>query len=96
MAHDRRKQGALMIALGLAMKAKLGEPDPGTLATAVVSVTESFALDDPMRRAIKSFSDTFPLARRNPAILQRAGEDLFRAVIRASWPIPSSRVDIEG
>ncbi|WP_347139453.1 hypothetical protein [Paracoccus sp. SSK6] len=85
-----------MIALGLAMKAKLEEPDPGILGQAVIAISETFPTDDPMRLAIKGFSDRFPLARRNPAMLRQAGEDLFGAVMRASWPAPSARADLEG
>ena len=96
MAHDRRKQAALMIALGLAMKSKLGEPDPEVLGHTVIAVGETFAVDDPMQIAVKHFADTFPLARRNPSILQKAGEQLFMAVIRACWPMPTGRADIEG
>lgn len=96
MAHDRRRQGALFVALGLAMKAKLGEPDPAILGQAVIAVSETFAMDDPMRLAVSNFADTFPLARRNPSILQKAGEQLFVAVMRACWPMPSGRADLDG
>lgn len=85
-----------MIALALAMKSKLGEPDPEVLGHAVIAAGETFANDDPMHIAVKQFAETFPLARRNPSILQKAGEQLFTAVIRACWPMPTGRADIEG
>ena len=85
-----------MIAMGLAMKAKLEEPDQIMLGQAVIAISETFPMDDSMRLAIKRFSDLFPLARRNPVMLRNAGEDLLGAVMRASWPAPSARADIEG
>lgn len=84
------------MALELALKAKLGEPDAPMLPRVVIAVSEAFDLDDPMRHAAKQFADRFPLARRNPPMLRDAGDDLFRAVKRASWPDLAARLDIEG
>lgn len=96
MTHDRRRQGAMLIALGLALKAKLGEADQMTLGHACIAVGETFPADDPMHVAMKDFAVRWPAARRDPDALMGIGEQLFQAVIRASWPMPSVRADLEG
>ncbi|MBW7057294.1 hypothetical protein KY389_11420 [Paracoccus bogoriensis] len=92
----RNRIAARMIALGLAMRAKLGEPDPEALALAVIAVGDSFDQADPLAVEVRHFADLFPLSRRNPELLTKAGESLFRAVERSCWPQPVARVDIEG
>lgn len=96
MSGSGRRIGAMRIALGLAMRAKLAEPDPETLGLAILAVGETFPEGDPLRAALNEFAELFPLARRNPGMLRRAGDALFMAVMRASWPNMPQRADIEG
>lgn len=92
----RNRIAARLITLGLALRAKLGEPDPETLARAVVTIDESFDHDDPLAVELRRFAEMFPLARRNPELLKAAGDALFRAVERSCWPARDPRADIEG
>lgn len=94
-AHDRRI-AAMCFTLGLAMQAKLGTPNVTVLRLAVIAVDKSFGPDDPLRLALHDFADRFPCARRDPSALQQAGDVLFDAVRRATWPAPAARADIEG
>lgn len=96
MMHDRRRQAALMVALALAMKAKLGEADEMILGHACIAVGETFAAEDPMHVAMKEFAAQWSWARPCATSMRLIGEDLFQAVVRASWPMPSARADIEG
>lgn len=91
-----RRVCAMQITLGLAMQAKLEVPDEKTLGLAVIAVGETFPLEDPLRLAVKDFAEHFPTARRTPKLLRQAGDVLFEAVMRASWPTPSRRADIGG
>lgn len=94
-ATDRRI-AAMCFTLGLAMQAKLGTPNATVLRLAVIAVDNSFGPDDPLRIALHDFADRFPCARRDPSALQEAGDVLFDAVRRATWPAPAARADIEG
>lgn len=96
MAHDRRKQAALSMALELALTAKLGEQDAAMLGRVVIAAGEAFDLGHPFQSAIKSFSSQYPDVRRDPAMLRVAGEDLLQEIKRASWPDLAARLDIEG
>lgn len=95
MPIDRRIC-AMQITLGLAMRAKLQEPDPKTLGLAVIAVGETFPKTDPLHAELRRFAELFPFARRNPTTLKKAGDALFDAVMRASWPQVSQRADIDG
>lgn len=92
----RNRIAARMIALGLALRAKLGEPDQETLARAVVAIGDSFDHADPLAVEMRRFAEMFPRARRDPAVLTAAGEALFRAIERSCWPARDPRADIEG
>ena len=87
---------AMQITLGVAMRAKLAMPDVTSLRLAVIAVNKSFGVEDPLRVALTDFADRFPCAKRDPSALQQAGDVLFDAVRRATWPAPVSRADIEG
>lgn len=95
MAHQHRI-AAMRITLGLAMRAKLATPDVTALRLAVIAVNKSFEPDDPLRISLHAFADRFPQIHRNPPALQQAGDALFDAVRRATWPAPGPRSDIEG
>ncbi|MBO9457313.1 hypothetical protein J7376_19655 [Paracoccus sp. R12_1] len=94
--HGRRRQGAQMIALGLAMKSSLGEADAETLSLAVIAVKETLPKDDPLYVGLDDFADLFPRSRRDPTLLKTAGQRLWRAVERSTWPMPAERADVEG
>ncbi|MFN3275465.1 MAG: hypothetical protein ACK41U_12395 [Paracoccus sp. (in: a-proteobacteria)] len=95
MAHQNRI-AAMRFTLGLAMRAKLATPDVTALRLAVIAVDKSFEAGDPLRVSLHEFADQFPRVRRDPPALQQAGDVLFDAVRRATWPASGVRADIEG
>lgn len=81
--------------LAVAMQAKLGMPEPGALRLTVIAVDREFPPDDPLRVALHEFADRMSCIRLDPSELQAAGEKLFDAVRRATWPV-CGRADLEG
>lgn len=90
------RRGAILFALDVALQAKQAALRATWLRLAVIAVDKSFGPDDPLRIALHDFADRFPCARRDPSVLQEAGDVLFDAVRRATWPAPVARADIEG
>lgn len=95
MQTTHRRIAAMRFALGLAMQAKLGTPNLNALRLAVTAVDREFPPDDPLRIALSEFADRFSCTRCDPSDVQAAGEKLFDAVRRATWPV-CSRTDLEG
>lgn len=91
-----RRTGARMIALGLALRLKLGISDGHTLGLAVIAAEEALDPGDPVREEVGAIAGEWPVLQRSVPELLEAGERLFRAVLRSSWPAPSSRADIGG
>lgn len=87
-----------MIALGLALRARLGEADDDAMRWATVAVLETFEPGDPLVLAVRAMGRDWTVLRLpdNAPLLQDAGERLWRAIIRSSWPGPSPRPDIGG
>lgn len=96
MATTHNRVSAQLITLCLALQAKQGEADAVGLGQAVVAVIENFGAADPLAQELRSFAARFPTIRRDPELLSAAGEQLFRAVERSSWPSCAARADIEG
>lgn len=90
------KHAARLVALMLAMKACLAEADAETLARAGIAVGDAFPHDDPLAIELGRFADMFQRARRDEKLLRSAGQQLWRAVERSTWPTPADRADIEG
>lgn len=95
-ATYRRRQGALMITLSLAMRAKLGQADPEDLDRAQAMITEAFGTDAPIAHDLSAFGGEMRQCKHLPKELAIAGEDLFQAVVRATWPSPPQRADFGG
>lgn len=96
MQSNHRRIAAMRVTLGLALQAKLEAPSMTALRLAVIAGDREFAAGDPLRVALHDFADRFPAILRDPQALRAAGEVLFSAVRRASWPQPALRADIEG
>ncbi|WP_411838687.1 hypothetical protein [Paracoccus sp. ME4] len=96
MPAPHRRIAAMHFTMCLAMRAKLATPDATALRLAVIAVDKSFGPEEPLRIALHDFADRFPCARRDPSALRQAGDVLFDAVRRATWPASDPRADIGG
>jgi hypothetical protein len=94
MQTTHRRIAAMRFALGLAMQAKLGTPHLNALRLTVVAVDREFPPDDPLRVALHELADRMQGTRLDQSEMQAAGEKLFDAVRRATWPV-CSRADLE-
>ncbi|WP_136652395.1 hypothetical protein [Paracoccus aeridis] len=94
----RRRTGARMIALGHALRCKLGEADDRSMTWAVNTVLQTHADTDPLAVQVRDMSRRWRelSARHQVDQLKAAGEQLLRAVERASWPSQSDRPDLDG
>jgi len=92
----RNRISARLIVMGLALRAKLGEPDAETLAMARIAIASSFPSDDPLSVEVARFAELFPYSRYNTDALITAGDSLFRAVERSCWPSLPHRADLGG
>lgn len=97
--YQDRRQAALMAALSLAMalsdRAARVEIDRA-LFRAVLRTREALPSDDPVWLLVRAISRDWQELQRNPEAREGRGQDLMRAVERATWPAPVGRIDIEG
>ncbi|RMC33417.1 hypothetical protein [Paracoccus siganidrum] len=87
---------AQRLCLDVAMQACLGHVDERRLTWAQRAVLAGLPEGDPLRSDLDRFARSFPDIRRDPELLMSAGDELWDAVKRSTWPRPSARADLEG
>lgn len=96
MSEQKNRMAAQRGCLDLAMQACLGAVEPKRMIWVRFAVEKGLAAEDPLRIAFDEFNLCFPSIRRDQEQLIQAGDHLWNAVKRSTWPVPSARVDIEG
>lgn len=92
----RARVHARLVILALALRAMQGVASAWDLDQAQAVASAPFAPGDPLPLELARFAALFPSIRRNPDLLKAAGDQLFRAVERSTWPRPQGRRDLEG
>lgn len=93
---QHKGRGARLIAMAVALRARIGEFDQTNAGLALTAVIETHGESHPLARALADFLSRAAILRRNPDLLDSAGAELLLAIRRDSWPEPRARADIDG
>lgn len=92
------EQKVMMAAYTVALSAQVGELDALDVEALVSQARDGLPEGDQLGHAITAFATAYELVRRDAERLAEAGEELSRAVVRASQPVlrDAGRADIHG